>query len=140
MILLDTSGVLAALFPDQPFHEECLKVLQATSAPFILSPFVLAELDYLIAKHGGVDTELELLRDVADGAYHLAPFDSTDVAEARSIVEKYRDFEVGLADASIVVLAQRHRVRSVLTLDHRHFRALEGPDAQPFHILPADLG
>lgn len=139
MILLDTSGLLAALFPDQPFHAECLAVLEATQAPFILSPFVLAELDYLVGKYGGAEPELALLEDVAEGAYHLAPFDSTDVAEARLLVEKYRDFEIGLADASIAVLARRHRVRSVLTLDHRHFRALLGPDDQPFHILPADL-
>ncbi len=140
MILLDTSGLLAALFPDQPFHAECLAVLEATQAPFILSPFVLAELDYLVAKYGGVEPELALLEDVAAGAYHLAPFAAADIAAVRALLERYRDLELGLADASIAVLAERHRVRSVLTLDHRHFRALLGPGGEPFHILPADLG
>jgi predicted nucleic acid-binding protein len=42
-----------------------------------------------------------------------------------------------LADASIVVLAERHRVRDVLTLDERHFRVLT-TGGKPFRLLPAD--
>jgi hypothetical protein len=38
---------------------------------------------------------------------------------------------------SIVLLAHRHRVRDVLTLDERHFRVLPGPGG-PFRLLPAD--
>jgi uncharacterized protein len=45
---------------------------------------------------------------------------------------------VGLADASIVILAHRYETRDVLTLDQRHFRTLRGPAARPFRILPAD--
>lgn len=138
MIVVDTSGLLAALFPDQRRHAECARVLTEREGPFILSPFVLAELDYLVAKLANVETELRLLRDVASGAYALAPFLAGDVQEANSLIEKYSDLGVGLADASIVVLARRHRTRDVLTLDERHFRCLPGPGEWPFRILPAD--
>jgi len=49
VIVVDTSGVLAALFPDQRRHRECATVLNEHEGPLLLSPFVLAELDYLIA-------------------------------------------------------------------------------------------
>jgi predicted nucleic acid-binding protein len=45
-----------------------------------------------------------------------------------------------LADASNVVLANRHDTLDVITLDERRFRALRGPGGRPFHILPADAG
>jgi predicted nucleic acid-binding protein len=45
---------------------------------------------------------------------------------------------IGLADASIVVLAARHGVREVLTLDERHFRALRDTRVRAFRLLPAD--
>ena len=61
-----------------------------------------------------------------------------DVARASEIVVQYRDLQLGLADASIVVLAERHRTLDVLTLDERHFRAISGPGGRPFRILPAD--
>lgn len=57
---------------------------------------------------------------------------------ASAVVERYRGLRIGLADASIVVLAQRHRARDVLTLDERHFRALRIGQRSYFRILPAD--
>ena len=138
MILVDSSGLLAALFPDQRRHAECVRILTEREGPFLLSPFVLAELDYLVAKLGNTQTELRLLHEVASGAYTLVPFLASDVHEASSLVEQYSDLGIGLAEASIVVIARRHRTREVLTLDERHFRALAGPGERPFRILPTD--
>jgi predicted nucleic acid-binding protein len=45
-----------------------------------------------------------------------------------------------LADASNVVLANRHDTLDMLTLDERHFRILRGPGGRPFRVLPADAG
>jgi predicted nucleic acid-binding protein len=137
VIVLDTSGVLAAIDPRQAEHAAAAGVLVRPQRR-ILSPFVLAELDYLIATNGDQLAELALLRDVARGAYELAPFSADDVAAAISIVDRYADLRLGLADASIVVLARRHHCRDVLTLDQRHFRVVLGPDDKPFRLLPLD--
>ena len=139
MIIIDTSGLLAALFPDQRRHEEAARVLLQMEGPFILSPFVLAELDYLVAKLAGPHVELALLDEVARGAYRLAEFGPGRVALARKVIAEYSDLGLGLADASIVVLAESMGVRDLLTLDERHFRAVRGPGGEPFRILPADL-
>ena len=138
MVVVDTSGLLAALFPDQRRHAECARVLTDMDGPFLLSPFVLAELDYLVSKLANVDAELRLLQEVAAGAYTLAPFLARDVEEASRLIEQYSTLGIGLADASLVVLARRHRTRDILTLDERHFRVLAGPGERPFRILPAD--
>jgi hypothetical protein len=61
-----------------------------------------------------------------------------DIARASEIILRYRDLRLGLADASLVVLAERHRTLDILTLDERHFRAVTGPGGRPFRILPAD--
>jgi predicted nucleic acid-binding protein len=139
VILLDTSGLLAALFSDQRRHRECARVLGESEAPLILSPFVLAELDYLVTKLAGQETELRLLDEVAREAYQLVDFSSADIDSAREVIEGYTDLGVGLADSSIVVLSQRYGTRDLLTLDERHFRALRGAGDRPFRILPADV-
>ena len=138
MILLDTSGLLAAIDADQRQHAACAAALKLAKPPLVLSPFVLAELDYLLAQHVGTAAQLALLEEVARGAYRLEPFDSADVEAARAIIERYADLRIGLADASIVVLAARHAARDVLTLDERHFRALRIGARKRFRLLPAD--
>ena len=139
MILLDTSGFLAAQAPDQRHHEACAAVLQEAAGPFVLSPFVLAELDYLVGKLLGVNGEIRLLGEVVRKAYLHAPFREPDVEQARGIIDRHRELGVGLTDASLVVLSRRYSTLDVLTLDERHFRVLLGAGGSPFRVLPTDL-
>lgn len=138
MIVLDTSGLLAALFTDQRRHQECAAALRRAQPPFLLTPFVLAELDYLVGKLAGVSVEVELLAEVAAGAYDLVPFGAAEVEECRALIERFSDLEIGLADASVVVTARRFGARDALTLDEKHFRVLPGPGSLPLRLLPAD--
>ena len=138
MILLDTSGLLAALDASEVHHRAAAAALKQAGGPRILSPFVLAELDYLLARHVSARVARSFLAEVADGAYELAPFDADDVSRATGVLDRYADLGLGLADASIVVLAGRHQTVDVLTLDERHFRAITGPRDRPFRLLPAD--
>ena len=137
MILLDTSGLLAAIDGGQRLHAESAAALVAAAGPLLLSPFVLAELDYLIATRVGARARKALLDEVIRGAYRLELFSPTDVEEAQRVIERHRDLGISLADASIVVLATRHETRDVLTLDERHFRVLTARRS-PFRLLPAD--
>lgn len=136
MILLDTSGLLAAIDGSQSQHAKAAAALHHANGPLLLSPFVLAELDYLLATRVSADAERALLEEVARGAYRLEPFTAEDVASASAILGRYRDLGIGLADASIVVLAERYGVLDVLTLDHRHFQALRGPGGRRFRLRP----
>ncbi len=138
MILLDTSGLLAALDASELHHPAAASALKEAGGPRILSPFVLAELDYLLARHVSAGVARSFLGEVAGGAYELAPFDAEDVSRATEVLDRYADLGLGLADASIVVLAARYRTIDVLTLDERHFRAISGPRNRPFRLLPAD--
>lgn len=137
MILLDTSGLLAALDSAQRHHEESAASLLGAKPPLLLSPFVLAELDYLLARRVGEAARVRLLAEVGRGAYQLQPFTAHDVEQARTIIEGHADLGISLADASISVLAAAHATRDVLTLDERHFRVLTA-DGEPFRLLPAD--
>jgi len=136
VILLDTSGLLAAIDSGQQRHRDAVSALRVARGPLLLSPFVLAELDYLLATRVGLDAELSLLDEVARGAYRLEPFAAEDVHAARAVVARHRDGDVGLADASIVVLAHRYGILDVLTLDRRHFGALRGPGGRRFRLTP----
>jgi predicted nucleic acid-binding protein len=100
----------------------------------------LAELDYLVAQIAGQSAELVVPEDVAPGAYRLEPFTAVDVVAPRAIIERYADLNLGLADASLVVLAERHGCYDLLSLGRRHFRANTGPKGVPFRLLALDSG
>ena len=111
-------------------------MLESDEGPFLLSPFVLAEIDYLLATRVGIEAELLLLEQVAEGAYRLEGFSSDDVRQAAELIDGYRDLEIGLTDASIVVLAARAKTTRILTLDERRFRTIRPLHGRAFRLLP----
>jgi uncharacterized protein len=138
VIILDTSGLLAAIDASQRNHAQAAAALRDASPPWLLSPFVLAELDYLLATRVGQEAERALLSEVGRGVYRLETFDADEIVSAERLIARHASLNIGLADASLVVLANRYGIRDVLTLDERHFRALRGPNGRPFRLLPAD--
>lgn len=138
MIIVDASAVFTSLDRSQSAYADVSRFLEIARERLVLSPFVLAELDYLLSTRIGPEAAFELLRDVEAGAYLLAPVGAEDVSASLRVLEQFDDLGIGLADASIVVLAARYGTDRVLTLDERHFRALQTLDGRPFTLLPAD--
>ena len=138
MIVLDTSGLLAAVDADQRHHALARHVLASDDGPLLLSPFVLAELDYLLMERVGLRAERALLDEVAAAVYDLVPFGAAEVVTAAELVGRYGELRVGLADASIVVIAAAAKTTRLLTLDERHFRSMRPLWGEAFTLLPAD--
>ena len=135
-MIVDTSALLAFFDTDEPDHAAVTAVVETSTEPLVISPYVVAELDYLVASRLGVSAELAVLRELAGGAWDLATFGTEDLAQARAVVERYADQSIGLADASIVILAARYQTRTVVTLDRRHFGVVRPIDGGSFKILP----
>jgi len=51
------------------------------------------------------------------------------------VVATYGDQEIGVTDASLVVLASRHQTRTILTLDRRHFSVVRPLDGGHFNLI-----
>lgn len=137
VVVADTSGLLAALDSDEAEHAAAKEVVDA-AAVIVLSPFVLAELDYLVMRRVGVRAQLALLAQVADRAYDLATLTHDDIAAMHTLCRRFEDQEIGVTDASVAILAHRHATDAVLTLDERHFRVLRRTNGTPFRLLPRD--
>jgi predicted nucleic acid-binding protein len=135
-VIIDTSAVLAFFDRDEPDHEALTAVLSQSSEPLVVSPYVIAEVDYLIGSRLGVAAEIAALRELAGGAWELATMDAIDLARTVPILERYADHAIGVADASNVVLADRYQTTTVATLDRRHFSVLRPLRGGYFAIVP----
>ena len=135
-MVADTSGLVALFNRAEPTHAAVVAAVRAAGTPLVVSPFVIAEVDYLVAKRVGARAALAVLRELASGAYVLPALEEGDVRVAADVAERYLDQAIGVADASIVVLADRYATRRVLTLDRRRFEVLRAADGARFEIRP----
>jgi uncharacterized protein len=116
-VIVDTSTLLLFFDTDKPDHAAVTAVLDAATEPLAVSPYVVAELDYLVSSRPGVSAEPAVLSELAGGAWDLAAFGAEDLAQERAVIERCADQSIGLADASIVILAARYQTRTVVTID-----------------------
>lgn len=141
MMICDTSGLIAGYDERDPDGSAVRELLDADAGSLIVSPFVLAEVDYMIMTRSGAAAELVLREDLADGVYQVAEFTQLDAKRVVQLCQQYADLNLGIADAHTMCLtrADRYDTRRILTFDHRHFRAVKPPQGGVFTLLPADL-
>lgn len=135
-MIVDTSALLAFFDRGEPAHARVAAVIEQATEPLVVSPYVLAELDYLVLTRHGNTAELAVMRELSAGAWELADMPVTRVAAALEVVERFADQPIGLTDAANIVLAEAYRTRQIATLDHRHFTVLRFSDASAPEILP----
>ena len=134
MILADTSGLLSLYNSREPTHSAVAEAVAQEQGPFVVSPYVVAELDYLVATRLGADAEQRVLAELASPAYVLASVDRDDLRACTELISRYAG--IGVADASMLVLADRLGIDRVLTLDRRHFEAARTPAGRALAIVP----
>ncbi|HUF53422.1 MAG TPA: PIN domain-containing protein [Dehalococcoidia bacterium] len=126
--------MFAAADVEDKDHRRCAAVFDDFNLQFVFPALIVAKAAYFIATRLGAAAEAALLRTLSDQDVELpAPEDWEKIAR---LVEKYADFPLGAADASIVVLAERLGTDLIVTLDRRHFGALRTVSGGTFRILP----
>ncbi len=118
--------------------QECVSAINDADH-LVVPPWVLAELVYLMQRQQGHQAAVTAMRELSSGNYDIPAFGSGDVALASDVMTTYADLNLGLVDASLVVLAKRYRTHDILTLDQRHFRVVRSLEGRPFRLLPFDI-
>ncbi|GAA0579053.1 PIN domain-containing protein [Kribbella sandramycini] len=143
ILIADTSGIIAAFDRNAPESADCRRLLQEAGT-VVLSPLVLAEVDHLARVRLGSRaraTILDLLHDqVAKLRFQIPDVGAETFGTALSVIRRYADLDLDLADAVSVCLAADYRTDAVLTLDRRDFRAVQPlTPHKAFRLLPDDL-
>ncbi len=137
-VLVDAGPIAALADRSEPRHADVAAFLLTASEDLLIPQPVLAEIDYLLDRRFGPAARRVFLRDLRDGRYSTACLDTIDFASAERTDTRYADLNLGLADLSLIVLAQRYDTRRVLTFDQRHLRAVEPIQGGAFTLLPYD--
>lgn len=139
-VILDAGGLYAQADRADPAHAAVVEVITGERGALVTSEVAVAEADYLILSRLGIEVELAFLDDLAEGTFVVECLTREELGAARDVARRYRDLELGLADVSLVVLANRYRTRRIVTFDERAFRTVTPLQGGSFVVLPADLG
>jgi predicted nucleic acid-binding protein len=137
VIIVDSGPLIAAASTSDTHHASCAAALQQvrTQHPMI-TPMVVTEVCYFLQTRADAKTEALFLRSIADGLFDVVDLTAGDLRRCADLVEQYGDFPLGVADASVIAVAERFNITTVLTLDQRHFNAVRPLHVDHFELLP----
>jgi len=133
--LADTGFLLALLDRDDRWHSACVETFREIRLPLLTSEAILTELFHLVgASFRQVQTAWEFTRS---GALTLGAIGNTDLPDIHDLMSRYRDRPMDFADATLVRLAARESISTILTVDHNDFETYRIGNRKRFTIFPA---
>ncbi|HTG34790.1 MAG TPA: PIN domain-containing protein [Thermoanaerobaculia bacterium] len=133
-VLVDAGPLIALLDRSDAHHDEVVKALRKIQDPLVSVWPVLVEAMYLLSFSWQAQKALWEIFET--GTVQLLPLGSDDIPPMKTLMEKYRDLPMDLADAALVRVAEREGLRRVLTLDQKDFNVYRLPRKGRFTLLP----
>jgi uncharacterized protein len=135
MILVDAGPLIALIHEDDNEHERCRDAFATMDEPLGTVWPAVAEAMHLLSFSSRAQ---EALWDMIEiGAVEIMPIGIDDVPRMKELMRKYRDLPMDLADAALVRVAERERLRRIFTLDRRDFQIYKPSRIGRFTIFPS---
>ncbi|GAC1576376.1 MAG: type II toxin-antitoxin system toxin ribonuclease C26 [Candidatus Dormibacteria bacterium] len=132
--VIDSGPLYAAADLDDADHDAVIRTLAAADLHFVIPALVVAEVTYFIGSRLGPGAEATFLAGLAEMDVEAPALE--DWVRIAELVRQYGDFPLGGTDASVIALAERLGTETVVTLDRRHFGAVQPKLCDALASLP----
>jgi len=135
-VLADTGALYALVNRSDAWHQRTRTWWEANREPILVPVTVIPEATYLIATRLGSSYEAAFVRWLGDGEVEIESLQPEDVTRAADLLVAYADLPLGFVDASIVAMAERLDVDTLLTTDRQHFAVVRPAHVPRLRLVP----
>ena len=133
-ILVDTGPIVALLHKDDKHHKRVTSFIKQCGCGLLTTWPVMTEAWHLLPVHG----RIALTGWALHGGVAVLDLGEDVLAELDRLLRQYRDRPMDLADASLVLLAERTGLTEILTIDRADFDVYRLADGRSFQqVIPA---
>jgi predicted nucleic acid-binding protein len=134
-VIADTGFVVALANRLDDRHADVVPIY--AQYPKILLPrVVLVEVAYLVNRDAGMTTVIKFLKGLPASRFELLAAVEQDIARSADILDQYIDSKIDFVDASVMAMAERLNIQTVLTIDQRDFRLFRPTHCESFILKP----
>jgi uncharacterized protein len=133
--IADTSFVLAVANSSDSKHPICVSVFNHAQTIY-LPQSTLNEVCYMLGTRGGSRAVVQFLLALPQMKYRLLPLEAIDLARTAELLNKYADARPDFVDVTLVAIAERLNISTILTLDKRDFSLIVPRHAEYLTLLP----
>ena len=134
-VIADT-GFIVALTNSSDSKHDLVKRVYLKQQNILIPQTVLAEVAYLIGREAGIRNVATFLKGLSASRFSLIALTTEDILRIAEILEKYVDSRIDFVDASVMAMAERLNITTILTLDYRDFSLFRAKHCDAFILLP----
>jgi uncharacterized protein len=135
MIIADTGFWLALANHRDRDHIRAQLALSKLNEPLITTWCVVTETCYLLLTRMGNTSQVKFINSLSIGGFELFSLQHHHSQQISTLMQKYADLPMDLADASLVVLAEHLGHGRILSTDRRDFNTYRWKNTHPFENL-----
>jgi len=136
MLIVDAGPLYAAAARRDRNHQRSVDLLSSAPRPLLVPALVVTEVAYLLADRIGAHAEVAFARSLERGELLVEPVLDSDWPRIVELTDRYEDLPIGIVDASVIALAERRELDTIVTLDHRHFGTVKPRHVDAFTLVP----
>ncbi len=131
------SGFLYARLNGKDFaHMVVSSVLLRESERVYLPVPAITEVTFLLRRDLGQKAVWHFIESLNETNILLEAPTNSDYIRSAEILRKYNDQNIDFVDACIVAMAERLNIKTILTVDRRHFSVFKPRHCESFELLP----
>jgi len=134
-VIADTGFIVAVTNSSDQSHQ-IVKQIYLQQKNILMPQTVLAEVAYLIGREAGIKKVAFFLQGLSASRFSLISVTLEDISRIAQILEQYQDSRIDFVDASVMAVAERLKIMTILTLDRRDFSLFRPRHCQAFNLLP----
>ena len=135
-VLLDTGPLLGVLVANDQWHARFAPLWHDLADRCLTTEAVVTEASHLISRGGGpAHVALDFL--LAAGV-PIVGLESPGHLHATRLMRRYQELPMDYADATLVVLGDALKLRTVFTTDRKGFDTYRRSNGERFEIVPND--
>jgi len=133
--LIDTGAILSIIDAKERNHIACLEAMRFVRIPLLTTEAVLTDTFHLTGRNPyNVEKTWAFVRS---GALSVRSMGDADLPDLQALMARYSDRPMDFADATLVHLAARESLSTILTIDRDDFETYRLPRNKKFTILPS---
>jgi predicted nucleic acid-binding protein len=135
-VIVDTSFLVSLTSTKERHHAACVQVAQGLTSRLIVPITVLPETTHLIAKRLSHRAMRAFIGEMLSPQWNIENVTIADFERAKHVLDIYHDAKLDFTDGSIVAIAERMNIDTILTLDRRDFYMIRPLHTDYFTVLP----
>ncbi len=113
--LIDSGSIIALFDRSDNYHQKVLEFVKSFNGEFITTWAVITKVSHML--DFDLRVQIDFLKWIELGGLKIYDIPQSEITNIRIMMEKYIDIPMDLADATLMYIANKEKIKNIVSID-----------------------